>query len=663
MTYPQIDDQVTSNSFVIRDTDGFINSNYRAFDYFMKILKANFVEDLIYVKYTEENKYQLLDQVTKILRKYGIELSSSDEIREINQQYYAEKENFLRFSESAFKIRNNIVDAQDLDYFTSALKRKLTFRTLYDLQLLSSYHLAFSQNSCNFSVPGSGKTSIVFGAFSYLSGLSEENSKYVNKLFVVGPLSSFGPWEDEYENCFGRKPYSRRLSGGISKSERDATLLSVDNSQNTPEMLLISYPGLCSDYDNIITYLSKPSNKVMMVLDEAHRIKNTEEGLWAQTVLSLAKYCKSRVVLTGTPAPNGYEDLYNLYKFIWPQSKIINYSPRQLKDMTQNRFDYRVNDLISSISPFFIRIRKSDLHLPSFINHKPDFIEMNPAQKEIYNLIENRYLFGYVDDHPDIDVSKSFFKARLVRLMQAASNPVLLKYSITDYYLDGEKITSDESLDNDILRKIDDYLKTNEYPTKYWIILSMVQDIIKQNQKVVIWGLYIQSIKELQKFLNNNGINSELLIGETPVEVDTSQDEIRTRECIIRDFNNTKIDLKVIIANPMAVAESISIHKACHNAIYFERNFNAAYFIQSKDRIHRVGLPEGVSTNYYYLISQDTVEETIHKSLLVKEERMLQILESQEIPLFTENMNYDIDINSDFKLVIKDYVNRVSENH
>ena len=67
------------------------------------------------------------------------------------------------------------------------IKSEISARTLYPLQLLSAYHLAFSQNSCNFSVPGSGKTSIVYGAFSYLKKLDKEDTKFVDKIFIIGP--------------------------------------------------------------------------------------------------------------------------------------------------------------------------------------------------------------------------------------------------------------------------------------------------------------------------------------------------------------------------------------------------------------------------------------------------------------------------------------------
>ncbi|MEG3070339.1 MAG: SNF2-related protein [Candidatus Syntrophopropionicum ammoniitolerans] len=43
-------------------------------------------------------------------------------------------------------------------------------------------------------------------------------------------------------------------------------------------------------------------HRVMVVLDEAHKIKNTNGGIIAQSILSLAQDSKARVVLTGTPA-------------------------------------------------------------------------------------------------------------------------------------------------------------------------------------------------------------------------------------------------------------------------------------------------------------------------------------------------------------------------
>ena len=113
---------------------------------------------------------------------------------------------------------------------------------------------------------------------------------------------------------------------------------------------------------------------------------------------------------------------------------------------------------------------------------------------------------------------------------------------------------------------------------------------------------------------------------------------------------------RVIIANPFAVAESISLHKACHNAIYLERSFNCAHFIQSKDRIHRYGLPKDTETNYFYIVSENSIDEVVDERLKRKEERLLDLIESMPIPLF-DNATEDGG-DEDIKAVIRDYARR-----
>lgn len=72
--------------------------------------------------------------------------------------------------------------------------------------------------------------------------LPNDNAKHIDKLLVVGPLSSFGPWELEYEECFGHKPSVKRLISGISKTDKQDYLI----SSRTSELTLISYASLIS---------------------------------------------------------------------------------------------------------------------------------------------------------------------------------------------------------------------------------------------------------------------------------------------------------------------------------------------------------------------------------------------------------------------------------
>lgn len=568
------------------------------------------------------------------------------------QAYYQEEKNFDEFSQKALSIRNNECDINELKAFKDSLIDNLPNRTLYDLQMLAAYHLAFSQNACNFSVPGAGKTSIVYGAYAYLHNLDEANPKKVNRLLIISPLNAFAPWELEYEECFGHKATSKRLSGKVDVEEKRQYLYSF-----TPaEITLVSYASVIPLVDELTFFLKK--NKVMVILDEAHKIKNTSGGIISQSIMSLANVCKSRVVLTGTPAPNGYEDLYNLFKFIWPTKSIIKFHIGQLKDMSKTQEDPRVGALLDSISPYFMRIKKGDLGIPPAINHSPIAVEMKPSQRKIYDYIEKQYISDIARGR-DQRLKSELVKARMIRLMQAATNPALLRQPISEFAaIEGVDFSSIKD-DSDMLKEILKYSE-NEIPAKYEKVRDIIRGIIDDGGKVIVWACYIKNIEMLSKYLEGQGIETRTLYGATPIAGDdlTEEDEeySLTREAIVKEFHNPNSSFKVIIANPFAVSESISLHKACHNAIYLERSFNAAHFLQSKDRIHRYGLKADVETHYYYLVSNDSVDNTIHTRLQEKEQRLMEIIERMPIPLFDSYLSDDGD--EDIKAVLRDYARR-----
>lgn len=659
-------------------------TNRRARFFMSDYLNAIYVEGqsiaIPFSKEKEGDKEKVLTDIQAMLEKYGFAEELTEHSKRILTNFIVEKERFDEFSLKAKKIWNNEIETaekQEFKEFTNVLKKEFTNRTLYDLQLLAAYHLTFSQNACNFSVPGAGKTSVVYAAYAYLKSLSKEHKKYVNRLFIVGPLSSFGPWEDEYIACFGERPDIKKLSGGVSRDERIRHFL----SPHSAEITLISYQGVASNLDDIISYLRRHENKVMVVLDEAHKIKNTDGGVWAQSILAISKYCKSRVVLTGTPIPKGYEDIYNLFSFIWPDKDIIPYHLFQLKEMTQNEYDSRIPGLIDSLSPFFIRITKDNLKkymgLPDAIENDPITIKMGPVQRQIYEYIENNYI-DYFQSSLDSNESfkNSLLRTRLIRLMQAATNPGLLRKPLDEFYREQSdedfqdqgsynerKLSNDLFIDDaELIERIMKYSEV-EIPEKFIATEQLIRTIICRGEKVVVWGIFIQNIKELQSYLSSKGVSAKLLIGEIPVELDSVPQGTDTRESIVKEFNDPNSPLKVVIANPFAVAESISLHKGCHNAIYMERNFNAANYLQSKDRIHRVGLLPSDEINYYYVLSESSIDETIHQRLEQKEKRMLRIIESKSIPLINMNMDYDdLDVESgDLKALILDYVRRAAK--
>lgn len=635
-----------------------LKQNRFAWRYIENYLNPIVETERIILPIEEEDAVTILLKVSNMLKKYGFSEIQGTTSEQVLIDFREEERKFVEFSDKASNIRNNRCESEEFSEFTNAVAICMPYRKLYPLQLLSAYHLAFSQNACNFSVPGAGKTSIVYGAYSYLKNLPTTNLKHVDKMLIVGPLSSFGPWELEYEECFGCKPAAKRLVSGIDKLDKRDYLV----SSHTLELTLISYQSLSNLQDDICYFLRH--NNVMVVLDEAHKAKNIDGGVVAQAVLSLSQYCKARVVLTGTPAPNGYEDLYNMFKFIWPTKNVIGFQINQLRDMSVHEGDARISRLIDNISPYFIRIRKSDLNIPPAITHPPIWVSMSPIQRRIYDYIEKKYIDAMLEEGK-VDLTNRFkatlAQARIIRLMQAASNPVMLKMPLYQFIEDEESSNDKyyEINDDEILKSIIEYEKL-EVPAKFEVTKKLVEQIISQGEKVVIWATFIHTIHSLKDYLYENGIVCQELYGAVPIEKegikDDNEDQVITREKIVREFQMPDCPYKVIIANPFAVAESISLHKSCHNAIYIERSFNAAHFMQSKDRIHRYGLVPDTVTNYYFVLSQDSIEETIDERLKIKEERMNKIIESMPIPLF-DNAIADLG-NEDIKALIKDYVRR-----
>lgn len=118
--------------------------------------------------------------------------------------------------------------------------------------------------------------------------------------------------------------------------------------------------------------------------------------------------------------------------------------------------------------------------------------------------------------------------------------------------------------------------------------------------------------------------------------------ESEERERIILDFQKGIYD--VLVTNPHTLAESVSLHMISHDAIYLEYSFNLTHMLQSRDRIHRLGLNKGQETNYYYFClngqpeSRSTIDKKIYNKLNEKKEIMLKAIERTSL-----SVEYTID--------------------
>lgn len=167
------------------------------------------------------------------------------------------------------------------------------------------------------------------------------------------------------------------------------------------------------------------------------------------------------------------------------------------------------------------------------------------------------------------------------------------------------------------MRVINQYAGESITTAKNRQAVELTRRLVNQGHKVLVWEIFVDNMNTLKKLIEQEtGCSVEIINGTVKGQ---------ERQEAINRFRNG--DSMVLIANPATLAESISLHRVCQNAIYVNRNFNAAQFIQSKDRIHRINMPHGTTATYYFLMNSNTVDDSVGEKLAIKEQRMLAILD------------------------------------
>ncbi|MEK6652113.1 MAG: helicase-related protein, partial [Nitrospirota bacterium] len=324
----------------------------------------------------------------------------------------------------------------------------------------------------------------------------------------------------------------------------------------------------------------------------------------------------------GTPLPKSYSDIFNLFDFLWPYDNPIDSSTKiHIQLQEEKRDTVSIKEILEQkIGPLFYRVRKRDLGLISPIFHPPRVLTMNKYEKLIYDAIDKKIRNYAKEDYlRNIDLVMRLRRGRIIRLRQCVSYIKLLSTAIENY---DESIIDNSS---DLSRIIYDY-GTLELPAKLEYLLELVKQFKEQNQKIVIWANFIGTLELIFNQLNKKGFYCKLIYGKTPIE-QTSIEEEETRERIRNEFVEPTSGLDILIANPAACAESISLHKTCYHAIYYDLSYNCGQYLQSLDRIHRVGGSETMQANYYFLQYENTIDQDIIANLNKKANKMFQVID------------------------------------
>ncbi|MDF2605822.1 MAG: Helicase domain protein [Bacillales bacterium] len=492
-------------------------------------------------------------------------------------------------------------------------------RKLREKQAWDSFYMCIMRKVANFSVPGSGKTASVLGVYAYLS-----HKKLVDKIIVIGPKNSFGSWIDEFGYCFADKRTLKLFNVQEYKflEQKKKALLYDSKKQN---LFLFNYESLNSILSEVKQLIDK---KTLLVFDEAHKVKAID-GIRASNALEISKMAYYTIAMTGTPIPNSYVDIKNLLEMLYHEEydEYFGFTDSQLQSPTYED----IENINNRIQPFFCRTTKRQLQVP---DANEDIIIKTLAsdyESQIFQILLLKYAKNKL--------------VLIIRLLQLESNPQMLLNAIDANEEDFTDIldTSGEIEDiefKDYSSELVSLINSVGRTQKFNACIEQTLDLCSKDESVIIWCIFIDSIINLSKELLSKGIRVGCIYGS--IEPDE-------RDIILKLFREKKLD--VLITNPHTLAESVSLHHTCHNSIYYEYSYNLVHLLQSKDRIHRLGLPKDQYTQYYYIqnefLTKDnelySLDKRIYERLHEKEKIMLEAIENSKLEQLT-SVEEDIDL-------------------
>ena len=499
-------------------------------------------------------------------------------------------------------------------------------RTLLAHQRHAMLHALNAANVANFSVPGAGKTATALAV-----ALTHLAQNVVDAVLVVGPLSCFRPWEREAQIA-APGVFNLQRVRGLARPARTHLYRAVDRGG----LLLMSYATAAHDRGELERLCDRLN--LMLIVDESHRVKRFQGGEWAPALVGLSSHAKVRMILTGTPMPQDAKDLWSQFNILWPGEEATG-TRGAFRAKAESSFSSVVKDL----EPFFTRTPKAELGLTDPDIETED-VEMAPLQADIYQLVLRQLRSQIPDAASWKEKIERLRRARPIRLIQAASNPDLL--NLADGFFEVPPIKAPGST---LMERLESYRQQGELPAKFQWGLDYLLSLQGAGEKCVVWTSFIRNIDQFAALVGERVGGPVFTVdGRVPAAevVEPELHELRedddhvgeeldeTREQRIDEFLASE-GFAVLIANPAACAESISLHSNCHNALYLDRTHDCARWLQSIDRIHRLGLPEGVTVQVRVPLAThegaDGIDALVEGALREKEARMKGLLNDSEL--------------------------------
>jgi len=424
---------------------------------------------------------------------------------------------------------------------------------------------------------GLGKTVSTLTAIKEL----KYNRFQVNKVLIIAPKKvAEGTWSKEKDKWNHTKDFRVSLVLGSQQKRIKALSVNADlyiiNRENIPWL---------------VDYLRNDWYFDTVVIDESSSFKNSRSKRFKALKMVLPKINRL-IELTGTPSPNGVEDLwaqiYLLDQGTRLEKYITHFRAKYMEPNKRNRsqiFDYKIKDgvydsIINKISDICISMKSEDyLELPDLSYNEIPVILNDKARRD-YDKMERDFVLELEGAEDEITAVNA--AALSNKLLQISNGAV---YDSTGIY-------------------------TEVHDAKIEAFLELVERL--QGKSLLVFYNFQHDRDRIKRALEK----SDLVVKE----LKTTQDE--------DDWNAGKID--ILLTHPASAAYGLNLQEGGNHVCWFGLSWNLEHYQQANKRLHRQGQKEKVII--HHLVTQGTRDEDVMRALDNKagvQEEIMQSLKAR----------------------------------
>lgn len=327
-----------------------------------------------------------------------------------------------------------------------------------------------------------------------------------------------------------------------------------------------------------------------LIVDESTKLKDTSTQRFKLLKSVLPKF-KRRLLLTGTPAPNGLEGLFGQLYTLDSGERLGNY-------ITKFRREY------------------FDEH-----RHYLGFSQWLPrkdTEERIRNRIKDVCLYMSAEDH--LKMPERIDNVIPVDLPESVR--ALYKSVEKDFFakLEGEQSISapHAAAAGMKLRQITGGAAYGDAGTSvlHDVKLNALMDLVDEasgTPMLVAVAFQHEADRIRQLLAKHYGIDAPYLGGGVSAK---RSDEIAS------DWNAGK--LPVLLAHPTSVAHGLNLQAGGHVVVWFSLTWNLEEYDQFNRRVYRQGQSKGVII--HHLIASGTIDETVYEALAAKDRNQKSLL-------------------------------------